>query len=115
MDPTTGFRLVTKADAAAVFGVCVRTIDNYINEGLLPRPVQFASKEFWHPESFQAFIDRTFREPASNTEEQSSAQQVPDRPTMKSGPKRTDTPAAHPAARALARQNLTLNRLNTGS
>lgn len=40
-------RLVTKADAAAVFGVCAKTIDNYIKDGRLPAPVQFASRDYW--------------------------------------------------------------------
>lgn len=43
-------KLVTKADAAEIFGVCVKSIDNYIAQGLLPRPVPFASKEYWHPD-----------------------------------------------------------------
>jgi len=54
------FKLVTKADAASVFGVCVKTIDNYIKEGRLPKPVDFVSREYWHPADFQAFLDRTF-------------------------------------------------------
>lgn len=33
------FRLVTRADVAQMFGVCVKTVDNYIKEGLLPHPL----------------------------------------------------------------------------
>lgn len=54
-------KLVTKADAAEIFGVCVKSIDNYIAQGLLPRPVAFASKEYWHPDAFAAFLERTFK------------------------------------------------------
>jgi predicted DNA-binding transcriptional regulator AlpA len=43
--PLSDFKLLTKADAAAVFGVCTKTIDNYIREGLLPPPVPFASRD----------------------------------------------------------------------
>jgi len=53
-------RLVTKAHAAEIFGVCVKTVDNYIAQGLLPRPVAFASREYWHPEVFADFLERTF-------------------------------------------------------
>ncbi len=55
------FRLVTRADVAQMFGVCVKTVDNYIKEGLLPHPVQFASREYWHPDDMQSFMDATFK------------------------------------------------------
>jgi len=54
-------KLVTKAHAAEIFGVCVKSIDNYIAQGLLPRPVAFASREYWHPEVFEAFLAHTFK------------------------------------------------------
>jgi hypothetical protein len=57
------FKLVTKADAAAIFGVCTKSIDNYIKQGLLPPPVQFMSKEYWHPEEFKAILDQIFKRP----------------------------------------------------
>jgi len=58
-------KLVTKDIAAEVFSVSVKTIDNYIKDGLLPPPKRFVSKEYWHPHDFAAFLDRTFRgEPA---------------------------------------------------
>ena len=55
------FKLVTKADAAQVFSVCTKTIDNYIKAGLIPPPVQFGAKEYWHPEAFHAHLDQVFR------------------------------------------------------
>lgn len=57
-------KLVTKADAADVFHVCIKTIDNYIRDGRLPTPVQFGSKDYWHPADFEAFLDATFRRSA---------------------------------------------------
>jgi hypothetical protein len=56
----TGFKLLTKADVAAIFGVCTKTIDNYVRERRLPAPVPFASREYWHPAAFQTFLDDTF-------------------------------------------------------
>lgn len=55
------FKLITKARAADMFGVDVKTIDNYIKAGKLPVPKQFVSKEYWHPEDFEAFLNETFR------------------------------------------------------
>ena len=66
MSDLSAFKLVTKADVAAIFGVCSKSIDNYIKQGELPAPVQFMSKEYWHPEEFKAFLDRRFkRSPAA--------------------------------------------------
>lgn len=61
MTDLSTFKLVTKADAAAIFAVCTKSIDNYIKQGLLPAPVQFMSKEYWHPEEFTAFLDGLFK------------------------------------------------------
>lgn len=61
MPISSDLRLVTKADAAEIFGVCVKTIDNYIRQGRLPAPIQFASKEYWHPDDFSAFLASTFK------------------------------------------------------
>lgn len=66
MPPVQHFKLVTKADVAQVFGVCTKTIDNYIRDGLLPAPTPFASREYWHPEVFRNFLDRTFGHSEAN-------------------------------------------------
>ena len=115
MVPSLESRLVTKADAAGVFGVCVKTIDNYIKEGLLPKPVQFASKEFWHPEDFRLFIDETFRRrtatpdssQGSATSETTEGLPAAQRPAKPKAPR-----SAHPATRARASQEAKLSRLN---
>lgn len=54
------FKMVTKAEAAQVFSVCTKTIDNYIKEGLLPHPVAFGSREYWHPTVFLSHIEKVF-------------------------------------------------------
>lgn len=63
MSGINDLKLITKADAAACFGVCVKTIDNYVSQGLLPRPVAFASKEYWHPDDFREFLAKRFKQP----------------------------------------------------
>lgn len=60
MDSSSPIKLVTKADAAVAFSVCVKSIDNYIKQGLLPQPVPFAGKDYWHPDTFSEFLYRTF-------------------------------------------------------
>ncbi len=66
-------KLLTKADAADIFGVCTKTIDNYVREGLLPAPVAFASREYWHPTVFQSFLDQRFGLPGPQASPQLDA------------------------------------------
>ena len=48
------FMPVLKADAAKLLRVCTKTIDNYILQGLLPKPKRFGMREMWHPDVFYA-------------------------------------------------------------
>lgn len=52
----TPFKPLTKADAAQVLGVCTKSIDNYIRDGLLPQPARFAGRDLWHPDDFYGFL-----------------------------------------------------------
>jgi hypothetical protein len=114
-------RLVTKADAADVFGVCARTIDNYIKEGRLPAPVQFASRDYWHPDDFRAFLDRTFKrqqpgerkqvDEGADVELDASTPQPTRRPVKQAYGARD----SNPAVRQRARQQERLQSLNSSS
>jgi|GEM_PF-2263424 hypothetical protein len=116
------FRLVTRADVAQMFGVCVKTVDNYIKEGLLPQPVQFASREYWHPDDMRSFMDATFKRsspaPLPNAAAQATdAQMVPQASATRHGaqpnppsPKSRDS---HPTVRAKTRGHALLQRLNS--
>lgn len=117
--PYCDLKLVTKADAADVFSVSVKTIDNYIKEGRLPKPVQFSSKEYWHPEDFKAFLDQTFRrlnhaEPAEWANHASSAELEPSSPKPAKNPRAAERVAkdSSPVVRQQARQDGLLKRLN---
>jgi hypothetical protein len=116
-------QLMTKADAAEVFGVCSKTIENYIKDGLIPKPVPFASKEYWHPADFAAFIDRTFRcmDEAANEPQAASASATAEARPKRNAPltagqpqRPRDAKDSHPVVRAKARQQAKLQRLNAG-
>jgi len=118
------FRLVTRADVAQMFGVCVKTVDNYIKEGLLPQPVQFASREYWHPDDMQSFMDATFKRMPSAPSptpavQLSGAQAIPEAsPTRHEAPRKACTPksrASHPTVRAKTRGQALLHRLNSSA
>jgi hypothetical protein len=104
--PAAAFKLVTKADAAFAFDVCLRTIDKYIRTGLLSPPTAVGAKEYWHPEDFMGEVDRLLGR--NRTEPQppaTCAGAVPKAPLSK------DSSATH---RQKARQAVKLNQLNTG-
>jgi hypothetical protein len=116
------FKLFTKADAAAIFGVCTKTIDNYIREGRLPPPVPFASREYWHPEDFRAFLDVTFRRGKPAPAEQASG--LEEVPSASNGEAPTDGKRrangrgerdSNPAVRQQSRQQARLRALNAGT
>jgi excisionase family DNA binding protein len=48
--------LYSKADAAEIFGVTVRTIDNLIASGELPPPKSMGRRVYWIKEEFESFI-----------------------------------------------------------
>jgi hypothetical protein len=116
------FKLFTKADAAAIFGVCTKTIDNYIREGRIPPPVPFASREYWHPEDFRAFLDVTFRR--GKTAPADQAPGLEEAPLTSDGKTPTDSKRragnrgerdSNPAVRQRVRQQDKLRALNAGA
>lgn len=119
MTPCSNFKLVTKADAAAIFGVCVKTIDNFVKEGRLPPPVQFSCKEYWHPEDFQAFLDLTFKrqslaQSVAESEGRAAAacEQSSDKPATRARASDKEAKDSSPVVRQQARQQEVLKRLN---
>lgn len=120
--PLSDFKLLTKADAAAIFGVCTKTIDNYIREERLPPPVPFASREYWHPDDFRAFLDITFRRGkpalAEQTPGSDGAILTSDGAALADG-KRSATGRgerdSNPVVRQQSRQKAKLRALNAGT
>lgn len=113
---------MTRADVAQMFGVCVKTVDNYIKEGLLPQPVQFASREYWHPDDMRSFMDATFKRsspaPLPNAAAQSTgAQMAPQasatRHDAQPNPPSPKSRDSHPTVRAKTRGHALLQRLNS--
>ena len=91
----TPFVPVLKADAATLLRVCAKTIDNYIAQGLLPKPTRFGMREMWHPDIFYAYLSRALlgdglpaaadklSEPVETTEATPMRHEAPKPPTTK--------------------------------
>ena len=122
MSQFSDLKLLTKADAAAVFGVCTKTIDNYIRDGLLPSPIPFGSREYWHPGVFRDFLDRTFgmvkASPDCALSPPSADSFIPpstERPRVRrSGQNRGTKKDSSPFVRQQGRQDALLRTLNAG-
>jgi hypothetical protein len=100
------FKLVTKADAAFAFDVCIRTIDKYIRTGVLPQPTAVGAKEYWHPADFMTHVDRLLG--------RNQAEPPPSATCAGRAPKAAVTRDSSAAHRQKSRQAAKLNELNTG-
>ena len=110
-------KLLTKADAADILGVCTRTIDNYIRDGILPAPKPLGSREYWHPLAFERFLAEYFglaaeAERATDKPVGAAASALPSSKTLACKPRRTNVPKSSPAQRQGVRQTELLRQLN---
>ena len=106
------FRLLTKVDVARVFGVCTKTVDNYLKAGMLPAPVGFGAKEYWHPEVFREFIDEVFRAKEARIEPEPDRRGVDAAEAKNHRLKSANVSDSSAAVRQHARQAERLRKLN---
>lgn len=79
------FRPLSRADVAEVFGVTVRTIDNWVNDGTVPAPVKLGNRNYWHPGKFFTWLDRRLAdEVVTACEPQQAATPRPAQPKLAS-------------------------------
>ena len=58
MTAIAAFKPLSKNDVADVLGVCLRTVENWVNEGDLPAPAKLGNRCYWHPTTFYAWLER---------------------------------------------------------
>jgi len=58
MTTANAFKPMSKEDLADVFGVSTRTVENWVNEGILPAPTKLGNRVYWHPNAFYSWLDR---------------------------------------------------------
>ncbi|MFA7506416.1 MAG: helix-turn-helix domain-containing protein [Burkholderiaceae bacterium] len=71
------FRPLSRADVADVFGVTVRTIENWVNDGTVPAPVKLGNRVYWHPGNFFAWLDHRLADEVVTAREPQQAAAVP--------------------------------------
>lgn len=100
---TVEFRPLTRENVAEVLGISVRTVENWVSDGILIAPGRLGQRVYWHPRHFYAWLDRALAgadgdPPASVS---TSAEGKPE-------PRRTDASDASKAARSESRDRGTL-------
>lgn len=76
MTTANAFKPLSKEDLAEVLGVSIRTIENWVNEGILPAPTKLGNRVYWHPNLFYAWLDlRLSADPATTEVAQDSVRE----------------------------------------
>lgn len=57
MTNVSAFRPLTKDGIGEVLGVSLRTVENWVNEGILPAPRKLGNRVYWHPDTFYRWLD----------------------------------------------------------
>lgn len=57
MNSALAFAPLTPADAAKVMKKCVRTLDNWCHDGVMPQPATLGGSRYWHPDLFYRWLD----------------------------------------------------------
>lgn len=116
---TTGspapWRLMTKADVCAVYGVSVRCLEYWIQEGKVPAPTHIGGRRFWHPESFYRDLAASMGvdQLTAGTPDEASIASAAGVSAKKAAKKPTKVAEPHPAAtRLAARQAARLESMN---
>lgn len=113
---TNSFQPLSKSDVARALGVCVRTVESWVNTGEVPPPAKIGARVYWHPRTFYAWLDKRLQVPAlievSDRTHEDTAQAlhrtaIPARQT-----KARSAPKSSAAARAQERSARFLAELN---
>lgn len=101
---TVEFRPLTREDVAEVLGISVRTVENWVNDGILIAPGRLGQRVYWHPRHFYAWLDRALA--GADSDPPASVSTPIER---KPEPRRTDaSDASSKAARSAPRDRRTL-------
>ena len=76
MSEAVSFKPLSRDDVAAVLGVSLRTIDNWIGDGSLPAPAKLGNRSYWHPVAFYGWLDRRLMGDTVTIEAAATAQQA---------------------------------------
>lgn len=82
MTSPSAYRPLDMEDVADVFRVTTRTIENWVQQGVLPTPAKIGNRVFWCPDAFNAWLRERLKEPKDL-----QAESTHDQPQKRSGGK----------------------------
>lgn len=50
-------KMLTDADLASLFGVCLITVRRWLKAGKLPAPIKLGDRRYWHPSAIARFVE----------------------------------------------------------
>jgi len=57
---------LSKQAVADILGISVRSVENWINDGILPAPAKLGNRVYWHPDVFYGWMSNRLREPSAD-------------------------------------------------
>lgn len=77
MTASASFTPLTKQDVADSLGISIRSVENWINDGILPAPVKLGNRVYWHPDVYYGWLSQRLKT-ESSAELQSEPSDVPE-------------------------------------
>jgi DNA-binding transcriptional MerR regulator len=90
------FTPLSKEAVASIFGVSTRTIESWVEHGLMPAPSAIGARVFWHPDLFYEWLDQRLRIPRDKASEPMPTKAVV---ALKGSPSEKNQLRAHTAKR----------------
>ena len=104
MTTPSAFTPLTKQAVADSLGISIRSVENWINNGLLPAPAKLGNRVYWHPDVCYAWLAHRLKADPSD--------ESPSEPADALEPvRRAPSSADKTAARLRARTERKLTRL----
>lgn len=76
------FTPLSKQAVADLLDISIRSVENWINEGILPAPAKLGNRVFWHPDAFYGWLSQRLLEPVTEGQSQ-EAMPVASKPCSK--------------------------------
>ena len=61
MTTPAAFTPLTKQAVADSLGISIRSVENWINDGLLPAPAKLGNRVYWHPDVYYAWLSHRLK------------------------------------------------------
>ena len=103
---TSAFTPLNKQAVADSLGISIRSVENWINDGILPAPAKLGNRVYWHPDVYYAWLSHRLKV-APTAEPLSVPADAPE--PVRSAPSSADKTAARLRARTERKLTRLLN------